>query len=86
MSLYDTGHSSRVLLSAVGMPNFDASAAESSTIPGLADSLYLDMLTDHRRNCAYAACLEGVIRPGTHKSYTLKVLLGSVYAQPMSLQ
>lgn len=39
---------------------------ESSAVPGLANSLYLDMLTDHRRNCAYAACLEDFIRPGQH--------------------
>ena len=36
----------------------------SSAIPGLADSLYLDMLTDRKRNFAYAACLQARVKPG----------------------
>lgn len=56
------------LLSGFGMPNMVDPADESSVFPGLADSLYLDMLTDRRRNCAYAACLQAVVQPGMHET------------------
>ncbi|DBA78823.1 TPA: Protein arginine N-methyltransferase 7 [Trebouxia sp. C0004] len=38
--------------------------ASQTPVPGLSDSLYLDMLTDTKRNHAYAACLKEVVRPG----------------------
>lgn len=53
--------------------NMHAEQDSQAKVLGLSDSLYLDMLTDHRRNHAYAACLKETITPGVVSTHTKHV-------------